>query len=352
MDKLTAKKKNMSHKGILLVNLGSPKSPKVEDVRTYLDEFLMDECVIDYRWLFRALLVQGIILKTRPPKSAAAYETVWTPEGSPLIVITEKIQRKLQARVGVPVEIGMRYAEPSIETGLRKLYEKGVREVVLFPLYPQYAMSTTETVVVKAEEVVKEKFPDLRLRIVEPFYDREIYIHCLAESIRKKLPEEYDALQFSYHGVPERHLYKTDPTNTCRIGECCFEEDRPSHSFCYRHQCYKTTELVIKKLGIPKEKTIVTFQSRLGKDKWIEPYTDETLEKLPSKGVKKLAVCCPAFVSDCLETLEEIAVEGKEEFLHAGGETFHYMPCLNDEDEWISVIQTFCEEKLNEFYLV
>ncbi len=342
----------LNKKGILLVNLGSPKSTAVDDVREYLDEFLMDEKVIDYRWIFRAFLVRGIILNTRPAKSAAAYKTVWTDQGSPLIVITEKIQKKLQERYDIPVEIGMRYAQPSIESGIRKLVDQGVSEIVLFPLYPQYAMSTTETVIEKAEEVRKKNFPEVKISYIQPFYNREIYISCLAESIREKLPEHFDALQFSYHGVPERHIYKTDPTKTCNLNDCCSRESNPSHQFCYRHQCYKTTNDVIQKLGLPKEKTIVSFQSRLGKDKWIEPYTDETLETIPKKGVKTLAVVCPAFVSDCLETLEEISVEGKEQFMHAGGENFHYIPCLNDEDRWIDVIQTLCDEKLNEFYLV
>ncbi|WP_285269878.1 ferrochelatase [Kaistella rhinocerotis] len=339
-------------KGILLVNLGSPKSTRVEDVKEYLDEFLMDEKVIDYRWFFRSLLVQGIILRTRPAKSAEAYKTVWTDEGSPLIVITRQIQQKLQKLVDIPVEIGMRYSEPSIESGIRSLTEKGVKEIVLFPLYPQYAMSTTETVVDKAEEVRKKHFPNVRISYVQPFYNRDIYIDCLAESIREKLPENYDALQFSYHGVPERHIYKTDPTNTCNLNDCCSRAENPSHQFCYRHQCYKTTELVIEKLDIPREKTVVSFQSRLGKDKWMEPYTDETLDALPKKGVKNLAIVCPAFVSDCLETLEEISVEGRDDFLHAGGENFHYIPCLNDEDRWIEVVKTLCEEKLNDFYFV
>ena len=338
----------MNKKGILLVNLGSPKSTKVEDVKEYLDEFLMDEKVIDYRWFFRALLVRGIILKTRPKKSAAAYETVWTDEGSPLIVISKKIQKKLQKLVDVPVALGMRYAEPSIENGIRELVDKGITEITLFPLYPQYAMSTTETVVDKAEEIRKKHFPGVKINYVQPFYNRDIYIDCLAESIREKLPESFDALQFSYHGVPERHIYKTDPTKTCKIGDCCFKDELPSHPYCYRHQCFQTTELVRQKLGLDKEKVLVSFQSRLGKDKWIEPYTDATLENLPKNGVKNLAITCPAFVSDCLETLEEISVEGKEEFLHAGGEQFNYIPCLNDEDRWIEVVKILCEEKLNE----
>lgn len=341
-------------KGILLVNLGSPKSTSVADVREYLDEFLMDERVIDYRWIGRALLVQGIILNTRPAKSAAAYKTVWTEKGSPLIVITEQIQEKLQKIVDVPVEIGMRYAEPSIETGIRKLVDQGITEIVLLPLYPQYAMSTTETVIEKAEAVRKKKFPGIKISYVQPFYNRKEYIDALAKNIKDNLPQDYDALQFSYHGVPERHLYKTDPSNTCKIDDTnCINSNVDTHNaYCYRHQCYKTTELVIAKLGIPKEKVIVSFQSRLGKDKWIEPYTDETFETIPKKGIKNIAVVCPAFVSDCLETLEEISVEGKEEFLHAGGEQFHYIPCLNDQDEWINVVKNLCYEKLNDFYLV
>lgn len=336
----------MSKKGILLVNLGSPRSTKVEDVKEYLDEFLMDERVIDYPWFLRALLVRGIILNVRPKKSAAAYKTVWTEQGSPLIVITKQIQEKLQKKVDIPVEIGMRYAEPSIETGIRNLVEKGVEEIVLFPLYPQYAMSTTETVVEKAKEVQQKFFPNVKINFVPPFYNKEIYVNCLAESIKEKLPENFDLLQFSYHGVPERHIYKTDPTKTCKIGDCCFKNDYPAHAYCYRHQCLKTTELVKQKLGLDDTQVKSTFQSRLGKDKWIEPYTDETLENLPKNGVKNLAIVCPAFVSDCLETLEEISVEGKEEFIHAGGENFHYIPCLNDEDRWIDVVKQLCEEAM------
>lgn len=334
-------------KGILLVNLGSPRSTEVKDVKEYLDEFLMDERVIDYRWFFRTLLVRGIILRTRPKKSAQAYKTVWTDQGSPLIVITQQIKDKLEKIVDVPVEIGMRYAEPSIETGLRKLQAQGVDEVVLFPLYPQYAMSTTETVVEKAKEVQKKFFPSMKINYVAPFYNRSIYIEALSESIKENLPESYDTLQFSYHGVPERHLYKTDPTKTCKIGDCCMKDDYPAHPYCYRHQCFKTTELVRERLGIAPEKVVVSFQSRLGKDKWIEPYTDQTLEHLPKKGVENLAIVCPAFVSDCLETLEEISVEGKEEFLEAGGKEFTYLPCLNDDDRWIEVVKTLCMEQMD-----
>ncbi|SDE54575.1 ferrochelatase [Riemerella columbipharyngis] len=335
-------KNNTSKKGILLVNLGSPKSTEVKDVRTYLDEFLMDEYVIDYRWIFRAFLVQGIILKTRPPKSAAAYKTVWTEEGSPLIVLAEKLKNKFQKLVDIPVEMGMRYANPSIEEGIKSLIDKGVTDIVLFPLYPQHAMSTTETVMDKAEEVRLKKFPNVNIKYVEPFYDRDFYIDCLAQSLKEKLPKDFDMLQFSYHGVPERHLYKLKPNDTPKTYSTKNIKN-------YREQCIETTNLVVEKMGLPKEKTIVSFQSRLGKDKWIEPYTDATLKSLPNKGVKKLAICCPAFVADCLETLEEISEEGKETFLHAGGKEFHYLPCLNDEEKWVEVVKTLCEEKLREF---
>ena len=331
-------------KGILLVNLGSPKSTSVKDVTEYLDEFLMDERVIDIRWLFRSLLVQGIILKTRPKKSAEAYKTVWTDQGSPLIVISEQIQKKLQQVVDVPVALGMRYAQPSIEKGIQDLVDQGVNEIILFPLYPQYAMSTTETVSVKAEEVRKKKFPAVKIKYVKPFYNRDIYINALADSIRKQLPEKFDKLQFSYHGVPERHIYKTDPTKTCNLENCRTEGPHNFNEYCYLNHCYETTRLVREQLGLAEDKVILTFQSRLGKDPWIQPYTDATLESLPKQGVKDLAVVCPAFVSDCLETLEEISEEGKEIFEHAGGKSFSYIPCLNDNDEWIQVMKKLCEE--------
>lgn len=341
-----------SKKGILLVNLGSPKSTKVKDVKEYLDEFLMDEKVIDYRWIFRALLVRGIILRTRPKKSAAAYQTVWTKEGSPLIVYTNRLKEKLQQCIeDIPVEIGMRYAEPSIEEGIKKLVNRGVEHIVLFPLYPQYAMSTTETVIDKAEEVRLEKFPHVKIRYVSPFWNRSEYLDCLAESMKENLPEEFDVLQFSYHGVPERHIYKTDKSKTCKIDEdhCIKSSDELHNQLCYRHQCFNTTRLIRERLGLSEEKVITSFQSRLGKDKWIEPYTDATLESLPKKGVSKLVVCSPAFVADCLETLEEISQEGKEIFFEAGGKEFHYLPCLNDEDRWVKVVKILCEEELQKF---
>lgn len=335
-----------SKKGILLINLGSPKSTAVKDVREYLDEFLMDERVLDMKWIGRALLVKGIILRTRPKKSAEAYKSVWTEDGSPLIVYSKKVQQKLQNIVDIPVGLAMRYAEPSIESGIQELVSQGVTKITVLPLYPQYAMSTTETVIEKAEEVRKKKFPHIKINYVKPFYNRDSYITSLANSIKKGLPENYDKLLFSYHGVPERHIYATDYTHTCNLENCREEKDLHFNHYCYLNHCYETTRLVKEKLGLPDDKVQISFQSRLLKDPWLKPYTDYTLEDFPKNGVKSIAVCCPAFVSDCLETLEEISMEGKEEFLHAGGENFTYIPCLNDNDDWIEVVKEVCEEML------
>ncbi len=336
-------------KGILLINLGSPKSTEVKDVKEYLDEFLMDERVLDMSWIGRAVLVKGIILKTRPKKSAEAYKSVWTDQGSPLIVYSKKVQEKLQKIVDIPVGLAMRYAEPSIEFGLQELVNKGVTEICVLPLYPQYAMSTTETVIEKTEEVRKKKFPNVKIKYVKPFYNNENYINSLAKSIQGNLPENFDKLLFSYHGVPERHIYATDYTHTCNLENCREEKHLHFNEYCYLNHCYETTRLVQEKLGLSDEQVQISFQSRLLKDPWLKPYTDHTLEAFPKNGVKNIAVCCPAFVSDCLETLEEISMEGKEEFLHAGGENFTYIPCLNDNDDFIEVVKGLCEEMLEAF---
>lgn len=336
-------------KGILLVNLGSPKSANHKDVKPYLDEFLMDEYVLDMSWIGRAMLVKGIILNTRPKKSAEAYQKVWMPEGSPLIVYSEKVQKKLQQKVDVPVGLAMRYAEPSIENGLKALVDQGVTHVSVLPLYPQYAMSTTETVIEKCESVRKRGFPQLKANYVKPFYHRDSYINSLANSIKAGLPEKFDKLLFSYHGLPERHIFKTDPTHTCDMENCRTDKNHHFNEYCYLNHCYETTRLVQEKLGLSDDQVQISFQSRLLKDPWLKPYTDFTLENFPKNGIKNIAVCCPAFVSDCLETLEEISMEGKHTFMEAGGENFTYIPCLNENEDWIEVVKQLCEEKLNTF---
>ena len=336
-------------KGVLLVNLGSPESPTAKDVKPYLDEFLMDKYVIDVPFLLRALLVRGIILQTRPKKSAAAYARIWWEEGSPLVVISKRMHKKVQEKSSIPVALAMRYGTMTIEKGLQELREKGVTEVLLLALYPQYAMASTTTIWELADELVCTKFPEMKLTKVPAFYNKPDYIQALANSIKKHLDTfEYDHLLFSYHGIPKRHIRKTDVTKShCAIDGSCCNTPSPAHEFCYRHQCYETTKQVVKLLGIPERKYSQTFQSRLAGDKWLTPYTDVEINKMPEKGIKKLAVVTPAFVSDCLETLEEIAMEANEQFLHHGGEEFLAIPCMNDDDEWCGVVANWIKEWSN-----
>ena len=336
-------------KGVLLVNLGSPESPTPKDVKPYLDEFLMDKYVIDVPFLLRALLVRGIILQTRPKKSAEAYAKIWWEEGSPLVVISERMTKKVRTQVDVPVALAMRYGKMSILKGLQELKDKGVDEVMLFPLYPQHAMASTTTILVLAEELRQQHFPEMKFTIVPAFYNKPGYIKALANSIKKHLDTfEYDHLLFSYHGIPKRHIRKTDITKShCKIDGSCCNTPSPAHEFCYRHQCYETTKQVVAYLGIPEGKYSQTFQSRLAGDKWLTPYTDVEINKMPEKGIKKLAVVTPAFVSDCLETLEEIAMEANHQFKEHGGEEFMAIPCMNDGDEWCETVSTWINDWAN-----
>ena len=338
-----------ARRGIILMNLGSPDSTEVKDVYRYLMEFLMDGRVIDYNYLGRLLLVGGIIVPFRAAKSAAAYRSIWTEEGSPLIVITQQLQEAVQARLEEPVEIAMRYGNPSVGAAYDNLMKRlpGLEEVIAIPLYPHYAMSSYETAVEHAKAVHKKgKYP-FSLSFIRPFYNESNYIQALAESIGPYLQQDYDHILFSYHGVPGRHIRKSDITgNHCLQTPNCCQTASPAHAFCYRHQCFTTTRLITEKLNIPENKHSISFQSRLGKG-WIEPFTDIRLAELPKEGKKKLLVLCPAFVSDCLETLEEIAVEGKETFLHAGGESFTFIPCMNTSAVWVDTIALWMKEYAN-----
>jgi protoporphyrin/coproporphyrin ferrochelatase len=327
-------------KGILLMNLGSPDSTKVSDVRKYLNQFLMDERVIDKPWLLRALLVMGIIVPFRAPKSAEAYKTIWTSEGSPLIVNTKELQKTLQGDLEEPVEIAMRYGNPTPETAFDNLLKRNpsIREVIALPLYPHYAMSSYETAVESVKETYQKKKYSFKLTFIEPFYNEPGYLSALAENIKPFLNEPYDELLFSYHGIPERHIHKSDITRShCLRTENCCEVSSPAHTHCYRHQVFTTTKLVTEKLQIPSDKYSISFQSRLGKG-WLTPFTDIRLKELPAEGIKKLLIVCPAFVSDCLETLEEIAIRGKEIFMEAGGKSFTMIPCLNVHPLWVKAI--------------
>ena len=333
-------------KGVLLVNLGSPDSPEKKDVKKYLRQFLMDERVIDEPLWLRTLLVKGIILNTRPRKSAKAYKKIWWDEGSPLIVLSKRLLKKVNNLTSVNVSLAMRYGNPSIFDGIKELSEKGVTEILLIPLYPQHAMASTETILVLAEKIRKENFSHIEFTNLPAFYNHPDYIRVLSNSIQDHLNgKEWDHLLFSYHGIPERHIRKTDITNShCKIdGKCC-NNSSPAHEFCYRHHCYETTKKVAKYLELKDGSYSSSFQSRLAGQPWLKPYTDKVVENFANNGTKKMAIVTPAFVSDCLETLEEIGMEAKDDFIEKGGEQFHVIPCLNDNDSWVKVLSRWIDE--------
>lgn len=336
-----------TRRGIILMNLGSPDSTRVKDVRRYLNQFLMDERVIDMPYLSRLLLVRGIIVPFRAPKSAEAYRTIWTEEGSPLISLTRQLAVALQQQVDLPVEMAMRYGNPSIKAAFDNLVKNdaSIDEVIAIPMYPHYAMSSYETAVENAREVFQKHKYGFKLNFIRPYYNEPGYINALAENIRPYLEQDYDHILFSYHGIPERHLLKSDNTGAhCLKREDCCTTNSEAHTTCYRHQCYTTTTLVTSQLGVPAGKYSISFQSRLGKDPWLKPYTDFRLQEMPAEGIKKLLILCPAFVSDCLETLEEIDDRGKETFLHAGGESYTMIPCLNVHPLWVKTLNGWIKE--------
>ncbi len=328
------------------MNLGSPDSTSVKDVRTYLREFLMDGRVIDSPYLLRTILVKGIITPFRAPKSAEAYQSIWTKDGSPLVSITRQLKATLEKEISEPVEIAMRYGSPSMKNAYDKIFADNpdIEEVTLLPLYPHYAMSSYETAVEHAKTVhAKGNYP-FRIAVVPPFYNDPGYIEALAESIRPYLDGKSHLL-FSYHSIPERHIQKSDITgcHCLKTADCC-NVASPAHAFCYRHQCYATTYQVAAYLGIPKDKFSVSFQSKLGRSEWLKPATTARMDELPKEGITDLMVVCPSFVSDCLETLEEIAIREKENFLKAGGESFTFIPCMNIQPRWIKAVISLLEK--------
>jgi len=327
-------------KGVLLVNLGSPDSPSVADVRRYLREFLMDGRVLDVNWLLRFCIVHFAILPSRPKQSAHAYQTVWTPQGSPLVVTSRNVLAKLQPRIPVPVELAMRYQNPSISEAIRKLAAQGVDETLLIALFPHYAMSSFETAIERVKEVAAKLAPGMQIQVQPPYYDHPDYIAALVGSASAHLAKGYDHLLFSFHGVPERQIQKSDPSgcHCLKVQNCC-EVNSPAHATCYRAQCFKTVAAFVNAARIPAEKYSISFQSRLGRNPWLKPYTDFVLPELSARGVKKLLVICPAFVSDCLETLEEIGMRGRDTFLEAGGQEFEQIPCLNEHPLWLEAVE-------------
>ncbi|MEE1867629.1 ferrochelatase [Pseudomonas auratipiscis] len=336
----------MTDHALLLVNLGSPASTSVADVRSYLNQFLMDPYVIDLPWPVRRLLVSLILIK-RPEQSAHAYASIWWDEGSPLVVLTRRLQAAMREHwQHGPVEIAMRYGEPSLPTVLQRLAAQGVRKVTLAPLYPQFADSTVTTVVEQARQVIADQHLPLQMVVLKPFYDQPEYIDALVESARPYLEQDYDHLLMSFHGLPERHLKKLDPTgkHDFQAEDCCRDSSAQMLAVCYRGQCLRTAQAFAKKMGIADGKWSVSFQSRLGRAKWIEPYTEARLDELGKAGVKKLLVMCPAFVADCIETLEEIGDRGHEQFTAAGGEELVLVPCLNDHPQWVQALKSMCEK--------
>jgi len=338
---------NHVEKAILLMNLGSPDSTSVKDLKKYLNEFLMDERVIDVPKWWRTILVKGIIVPTRAPKSAEAYRSIWTKEGSPLIVITNQLKEALEKETDLPVEVCMRYGNPSPKAAMDNLKKNypSLKEVILVPLYPHYAWSSYETAAEYAKEIHKKEGYTFKLNIVPPFYKDEAYIDALADSMRPYLQQDFDLLVFSYHGIPERHITKRHAPGTHDVhspDSCC--TNAAAQEVCYRHQVITTMQLVAEKLGLPKEKYTLSFQSRLGRDPWLQPYTAQKLAEWPKQGYKKIVLACPAFVSDCLETLEEMGKEGRHIFMEAGGESFTLIPCMNTDPKWVKGLLTLVEK--------
>jgi ferrochelatase len=337
----------MGNRAVLLTNLGSPDEPDITSVRKYLNQFLMDRHVIQLPWIMRRLIVGLFVLPFRPRASAHAYQSIWWDDGSPLIVLSKRLLQAIKSKTDVPVAMAMRYGNPAIEEKLLQLAKlEGIEEILLIPLYPHYADSTVKTTVEEARRVIEHHKLKVELTVFQPFYEQPDYIDALLASTAPWLNNEndFDHILFSYHGLPELHLTKADPTGThCLKRPDCCQVDSIAHASCYRHQVLRTTECFVERAGLDPEQYSVAFQSRLGKAKWLEPSTVDTLEELAIKGVKNLLVMCPAFVTDCLETLEEIELQGTEIFKKAGGESLTLIPCLNDHEQWVSVISDWCE---------
>ncbi len=331
----------MPKRAVLLLNLGSPDSTAVPDVKRYLREFLNDERVIDKpaNALLRGLLVNGLIIPLRAKNSAHAYSTIWTDEGSPLVVTSQRAQSLLAGKLDVPVELAMNYGNPAIPDVVRRLAAAGVEQLLLFPQYPHYAMSSWETVVVKVRRAAATIAPRMKIAVEPPFYADPDYIDALVASARPFLAQPHDHLLFSYHSIPQRHLRKGDSSQAhcLTVPDCC-TTCSPAHATCYKAQLTRTTHLFAARAGLDPARWSIAFQSRIVGEPWLTPYTDFELKRLAREGKKRLLVITPAFVTDCLETLEEIRVRGAEDFTAAGGAEFTHIPCLNDHPAFIDFL--------------
>lgn len=331
----------MPKRAVLLLNLGSPDSTSVPDVKRYLREFLGDERVIDRPSFapLRRFLVNQIIIPRRAANSAHAYSSIWTKEGSPLIVTSRHTQEALQKRSQLPIALAMNYGSPSIPDALRKLADDQIDHLLLFPQYPHYAMSSWETVVAKVRREAAQIAPKMRIECVLPYYGDEDYIEALVASALPYLNQPYDHLLFSYHGIPVRHLTKADSSCAhCQLVTDCCNTPSPAHATCYKAQITRTTHLFAAKAKLDPAKWSISFQSRLAGEPWLTPFTDFEFKRLADEGKRNLLVITPAFVTDCLETLEEIRGQGAEDFKAAGGKWFQHIPCLNDQPVWIDCL--------------
>lgn len=338
----------MNNKAVLLANLGSPDDCKEQPVREYLNQFLMDPYVIQLPWILRRLIVSLFVLPKRPKASAEAYKKVWTEQGSPLVAFSETQRALLQQQSDLPIFLAMRYGKPSIESQVLAIANnKNIDTLIFIPLYPHYADSTVTTSIKEAERIISKYNLALKLEVKSVFYNDPSYISALVRSSEHYLTdlkqEQSDSspphLLFSYHGLPELHLTKADPTGShcLKVDNCCTQPST-AHATCYRHQVLETTRLFAEQVGLNESQYTVSFQSRLGRAKWLEPSTEDTLVKLANDGVKDVLVICPAFVTDCLETLEEIAIQGEQVFLQAGGNSLRLIPCLNEHPAWIDAL--------------
>lgn len=323
--------------GFLILNLGSPRSSAPSDVSVYLKQFLMDPDIISIPFPIRWVLVHLLIVPKRSQTSAKLYEKIWTDEGSPLVVYSANLMEKIKEKLDQnQIELAMRYGSPSIKDGMERLIARGVKKIVLFPQYPQFADATIGTTLKECKRIHSKLAPEIELETITEFYNSPSYIktvsHIAEEHLNKLAP---DHLLFSFHGLPVSHLRQASKKGTCLNTENCCEKFQKENPKCYKAQCLDSAKLILESLSWPQEKSSVSFQSRLGRTEWIQPYTSTTVENLAKKGIKKLAVICPGFTADCLETLEEIAIGAEEIFKEAGGEELHLIPAINDHELWV-----------------
>lgn len=328
-------------KGLLLINLGTPDSTNISDIKRYLREFLSDKRVIDIPAVARYLLVYGLIVPFRSKNTAHAYESIWTRCGSPLKVYSQELVSDIQNLLGdkYQVVLGMRYGAPSLEKALDKL--SACQEITVLPLYPQYSSAATGSSIEEVMRILYQKAVIPSLHIIRDFYEHPAYIASQSEVIGKHLSKQCHLL-FSYHGIPERHIIQGGCKPVCSK-DCSFVT--PKNQACYRAQCYETSRLLAEKLSLCPQQYSTAFQSRLGKTPWIKPYTDEILSELIGKGIENLAVACPSFTVDCLETLEEIGIRLKEQWIYLGGKEFILIPCLNTNKSWVKAVIEMCVGK-------